>query len=408
MNKNFKLFILGRFVSILGTGIQNIALPLYILDITKSAVMFGKFVSLTILPSILILPFVGVIADKLNKKKIMVNCDIVSGILTFLMFLLVKYAKNPFYLLIVLQVLLLSVNSFFVSSTMAFFSEIVEGKDLKKASGISEVNNNLGKIVAPVIGGIIFMNFGIKWIFIINSISFFLSAVTEMFIKYKKIKNNKEFKISFNMFFKDIKEVIEYISKKNKLKEIVILAVFLNVILMPIFTVVLPYGFRVILKMNSKEIGTIETIFVVGTLVSSILYTKYNEKLKFGKYLLLLIFNLLLFAYGIIFKSLTTDIFIYTLILYLLFSSLLTFINIPIMVEFQQLVDNNIKSRFFSIFIFLSQILVPLTSYIYGKILQNFKINIFLFICSILSIFFLIILKNQFKKINAFVGVENK
>ncbi|BDU49769.1 MFS transporter [Haliovirga abyssi] len=397
MGRRFYLYILGRLVSIIGTGVQMLALPLYVLDISKSAAVMGGFVAVTTLPSIIFLPFFGVIADKKNKKNIMVLSDILSGITTLFMFLTIFFNFNSIYILGFLQMILLLINSFFYSSTMAFFGEIVQEKDLQKASSISETNNNIAKLGAPFLGGIIYMAYGIKLIFLINSISFFISALLEKFIKYefKKVENNNKLKLK--NFIEDIKETLIYINSYLDLKEVVILAIFLNLFVMPLFSVVLPYGLRVVLKVNSSEYGIIETIFALGTIVGSLVYGMLNNKVKFKKYYLLGAFFIILFIYGISFNIGIKNVFMLSSIFFMIFSLMITIINLPLMVEFQKLVDNKIKARFFSIFMFLSQILVPLTSYLFGLMVSKINIYLFIYFISISSIIFLLIMKKRYE-----------
>jgi len=79
--KNFVLFALGRLVSLVGSGIQMVAIPLYILDLTGSGAAMGIFTLLGMIPRLLAAPFAGVIGDRWNRKKIMVWTDFLRGIL---------------------------------------------------------------------------------------------------------------------------------------------------------------------------------------------------------------------------------------------------------------------------------------------------------------------------------------
>ena len=83
--RNFLLYSAGRLVSLIGTGVQMIALPLYILDLTGSGTLMGTFALLSMLPGLIFSPIAGVLGDRMNRKKIMVNMDYLRGIIILFM-----------------------------------------------------------------------------------------------------------------------------------------------------------------------------------------------------------------------------------------------------------------------------------------------------------------------------------
>lgn len=76
LQTNFRLYYFGRLVSLLGSGIQSLALSLYILDITGSGAAMGTFLLITMLPRIVFAPLAGVLGDRLNRKWLMAYLDL--------------------------------------------------------------------------------------------------------------------------------------------------------------------------------------------------------------------------------------------------------------------------------------------------------------------------------------------
>ena len=85
--KNITLLLLGRTVSRFGSAFYLIALPLYILQLTGSLAQTGVFFSLSSLPALAVTPFLGVFVEKINRKHLLVICDILTAILYALLFL---------------------------------------------------------------------------------------------------------------------------------------------------------------------------------------------------------------------------------------------------------------------------------------------------------------------------------
>ena len=84
-NKNFNLYLFGKFISLIGSGIQNIALPLYVIKMTESGKIMGLFSVITMIPVLILTPFSGVIGDRLNRKAIMISMDFFRGLLILIM-----------------------------------------------------------------------------------------------------------------------------------------------------------------------------------------------------------------------------------------------------------------------------------------------------------------------------------
>ena len=87
-SKDFILVVFGQIVSLFGNQILRFALPLYLLNQTGSAVLFGTIMAISVIPMIIFYPIGGIIADRVNKRNIMVILDFCTAILIFLFYLL--------------------------------------------------------------------------------------------------------------------------------------------------------------------------------------------------------------------------------------------------------------------------------------------------------------------------------
>ena len=88
LSKDFILVVIGQIICIFGNQILRYALPLYLLNQTGSPVLFGTILAVSFIPMILLFPIGGIIADRVNKRNIMVVLDFGTAILIFLFYLL--------------------------------------------------------------------------------------------------------------------------------------------------------------------------------------------------------------------------------------------------------------------------------------------------------------------------------
>jgi DHA3 family macrolide efflux protein-like MFS transporter len=185
VNTNLILLLLGRMVSDTGTSIQMVVIPLYIIDVGSSAATVGMFVFLALMPTLLVYPLAGVLGDRLNRKTIMVTTDFASAGIILSLALASHLEKMSLTLLLAVQVIVSLLNGLFDPATKGMLPQLVEQDKLTQANSAATSFRTLSALLGPVIGAILYANFGITVLFFINGISFLLSASSEMLIKYK-------------------------------------------------------------------------------------------------------------------------------------------------------------------------------------------------------------------------------
>jgi len=189
--KNFWLYAAGRFVSLIGSGVQYLALSLYILDITGSGTMMGTFLVVSMLPRVIFAPFAGVVGDRFNRKKIMVYLDFARGVLIFLLAFIAYKGMLSLVVIYISQLLISTLDIFFDPATGAMVPDIVPKEKLTRANSILGSINSFSYIIGPAVGGILYP-LGIGIVFILNASSFIASGISEMFIEYKQTTEKKK------------------------------------------------------------------------------------------------------------------------------------------------------------------------------------------------------------------------
>ena len=80
IKKNFAIIAAGQLISLLGSAVQRFGMSLYLLDLTGSPELFAAVLAVSMLPYVLLAPAAGKITDSFSKKKVMIGCDIFSGV----------------------------------------------------------------------------------------------------------------------------------------------------------------------------------------------------------------------------------------------------------------------------------------------------------------------------------------
>ena len=358
---NIKLLLLGRAVSLFGSTIYLIVLPLYILNTTKNLKTTGIFFAAVNFPTIIVSIFIGTIIEKFNKKNIILICDFLTSMLYFVLFLYLKNFNSLSFLFLI-SFFINIISKFFEIASKVLFSEINSPETLEKYNGLQSFMENTIIIVGPVIGTYLFVTFDFNLILIIVSLGYFLSFLQELFIKYEKNTNLSKKKSSF---FKDFKEGINYIKNNKIIFNFFILVMFLNFFIANNDEIINP---GILIKkygISEKLFGFSATSYGAGSVIAGI-FIYYNNKFKFLKKLkLLFILNsslmcLLGLLSIILFKYNHYIYFTVFIFFQFLIGMITTFVNVPLISSFQKNVEIEYQSRFFSILSFFSGGLIPL------------------------------------------------
>ena len=184
-------------------------IPLYIIDTGGSAATVGLFSFLSLIPIILIYPFAGVAGDRLNRKSIMVGTDLANGLIILGLAFAAYSGRMGLALLFAVQVLTSILYGFFDPATKGMLPQVVPKEELTKANSTVASLRIFSSLLSPVIGAAVYASQGIAVLFLINGISFLLSAGSEMLIRYKHIK--RDVVVGVSGLSRDLSEGVKFV-----------------------------------------------------------------------------------------------------------------------------------------------------------------------------------------------------
>lgn len=299
-HKDFTLVVTGQIISLFGNAVVRFALPLYLLKVTGSSILFGIVTAIAVIPQIILTPIGGVIADRVNKKKIMVVLDFFTAVLILMcMMLLGKW--NLVILLVITLMILYGIQGTYQPAVQASIPALCNEKNLLKGNAVVNQVNTFASILGPVLGGALYGKYGIKVVLLLSIICFFLSAIMEVFIV---IPHNRE-KMEggfFSIAKKDFKESLIFVSKKKPiLAKVIIILAFLNLFQTSLLLVAMPVVVTQIFGMSEAMYGYGQGAVGLGGLIGGILVGVLSEKLKFrNSYFFLILATISLFPIGIV------------------------------------------------------------------------------------------------------------
>lgn len=287
--RDFTLVVIGQIISLFGNAILRFALPLYLLRETGSSTLFGIVTACSFAPMVVLSMIGGVLADRVNKRNIMVGLDFGTAIL-ILIFCLSLGNLPTVPLFIVVLMLLYGISGTYQPSVQASIPLLVSSEKLMAGNAVINQVNTLSGLLGPVIGGVMFGMWGIDPILILSIVCFTFSAIMEIFIHIpheKRMPNSKILTIVGN----DLKDSYYFVkTEKPIFFSVVFLISIFNLVLSAVMIVGTPILVTQVLKMSDTMYGLTQGTLALGGLCGGILTAVIAEKLKLkNSYFLLLI-----------------------------------------------------------------------------------------------------------------------
>lgn len=279
LSKNFVLLILGQVSSLFGNLILRLALSMYVLELTGSAAIFAGLLSATTIPTILLSPFGGILADRANKRNIMVALDALTGI-SVLCSAVALSTDNALSVIGILLVLLSVLGAFETPTVQACIPTMLTGDDITKGNAVVNQMASISYLISPMLGSVLYVAFGLKPVMYASVLCFFLTALIECFIKLEHKKRNGH-QNGLAMVKRDFSESIRFMASEQPgiLKMLLVSALF-RFFVSGITLVGLPYIVRTILELNAEYYGAAESMLAVATIAGSIAAGVLIGKLK--------------------------------------------------------------------------------------------------------------------------------
>jgi MFS family permease len=169
---NYRLYYIGQAVSLSGTWMQMTAQAWLVLTLTHSSTALGVIIGLQTLPVLLLGPYGGVIADRVDKRRLSIMLQSAMGVQALILGLLTVTGEVRYWQIGVLAALLGLNNAFENPARQSFMLEMVGPEHLRNAVSLNSVMANTARVVGPAIAGILIATVGLGICFLVNAASF--------------------------------------------------------------------------------------------------------------------------------------------------------------------------------------------------------------------------------------------
>jgi MFS family permease len=275
--KKFKYFFFSQLISDIGNWLDFTALFIIMAYKWNLGADYLAIYAVAVgIPWVIVGPFGGVLADRLNLKKLMIMTDLTRGFIV-LSFIFV----NDFFLLIALVFLKSCISTLFEPARNISIKTLVPEKDLMKANSLNQLSMHSSKIIGPALGSLIMTMYGTEILFILDALTFFLAAlIIGVFLNFP-YRDSSDKSWSFKSFVYELGNGYKFIKSNLALKNLLLLNtfVFFNIFLFDSLGVLLAK------KIGFQEhiFGIFITVVALGSVLGAFLINHFEKKLSISK-----------------------------------------------------------------------------------------------------------------------------
>ena len=299
--RNFTLLILGQVSSLTGNYTLKFALSMYVLEQTGSASIFAGMLSAALLPTVLLSPFGGILADRANRKHIMVALDALSGLSVLAAGLLLPLGRELWVIGALL--VLLSVLAAFESPTVqACVPQMVSPQNLVQGNAVVSQVSAVTSLATPFLGSLFYTAFGIGPVFAAAVVCFWLTALLECMIHLEYQKPPRTAGIGA-IVREDLAVSAHFLRREQPdILKLLLLAALAGMFVSGTAVVGFPYLVRTVLGLSATYYGAAESAMGAAAILGSLCAGLLGKKLRVRDLsAIFLSFGLSLFPIGLSF-----------------------------------------------------------------------------------------------------------
>jgi DHA3 family macrolide efflux protein-like MFS transporter len=370
-------FMISQTVSLLGSMVVMYAIMWYVTLSTQSGIMMTIYVLTTFIPSILISPFAGVWADRLNRKKLMIIADLSIAAVTLLISVLFFMGIRDIWIIFVVSIVRAFGQAVHQPAVSAVYPQIVPPEYLVKVQGIAQGIQSSSMIIMPLLAGLLLATIPLEYILLIDVVTAIIAVV--LLVWFVRIPQHaaETSKQEIN-YFKDIKDGLSYTFNHKFVFRIMIFGfLFMLLVAAPMFLTYLQVA-RVF-GPEAWRLATLEAVFGIGMLSGSLLISVWGG---FKNRLITYFISYIALGLGTIVIGIPFNFFFYVSMWAVV--GFFVAISSPLLVGLiQEKVNPEYIGRVFSVYGLINSISMPLGMLVFGPISDFYDISLIILLSGV-------------------------
>ena len=365
LGRDFSIYWFGQAISVMGTAFTQYGLPLLVFRLTGSALNLAFSQISVYLPYVLFGLFIGAWTDRMDRKKMLIWVNALRGVtIAFVPILALIGTLNVYWVY----------GVSFINSVLAVFAgaaqtavipNLVEKDQLVKANGRITLTESIAKVGGPILAGILISFAPVETIFLVDSISFFVIAVSLLFIKGSFKQTHPNGKPAEKNVFREIKEGLDFLKQQKMVLSATMLATLANLLMITAATQQITLVKREF-QATDQQVSLMFAASGVGAIIFSFLVSRLPKRWGFGR---IAIFSQMIIGVLVLMLG-SVPIFELAPLLSVFISGCNVIFNIQFTSLVQLCVPNRLLGRVSSTILVLAFVAIPVGSLVGGSAIE--------------------------------------
>ena len=360
---NFRTYIIGQAISLIGTWLQVTAQSWVVWELTHSEASLGIVAMLNALPTLFLSPWAGVLADRLNRQKLLVFTQAGLMLLAAVLAVLVQFHYVTIWHVYLLSLLGGFFGTLDFPTQSAFLGDLAGLSNVRKAVNMNAMFFQASRMIGPALAGFIIARWGSPTAFWLNSISFLVVIFTILIVKVSSVERSPR----TNSIFQDLREGVTYLSKQPRMQDLLLMSITITSFALSLFSVMPAFAAET-LGGDAQTLGSLMAASGAGALVSVIVISPIVQADRHvGRNMLL----------SLVWAGLWITVF--SRATHLIFGMIALFflsVSLPLVIAMslgliQVLAPKEMRARLLSLFTMISFGLQPISSLIVGNLSER-------------------------------------
>jgi MFS family permease len=264
-HRNFRLFFIGQGISLVGTWMQNVGEGWLILTLTNSPFYVGLTAALSSIGVLLFSLYAGVIADRADKRRVIIFMQLAFMLEAFAVSILVWTGVVAVWQVLVLATILGIASAFDIPMRQSFLVEMVGKDDLMNAIALNSSLFNAARVIGPALAGLLIGAVGIAWCYFLNGLSYI--AVIAGLLMMRLPQSPRPAKTT--SVWSGFREVLVFLRSDRRLRALIILTSILSVFGFPYISM-MPVFARDVLHRGAAGYGALTSSIGIGAVIGAL------------------------------------------------------------------------------------------------------------------------------------------
>ena len=265
--RTFVIIWIGQVISIVGSGLTHFGIGVWIFEKTGDAMPFTLTVLFGSLPQVFLLPIAGSLADRWNRRWLMILADTGNALATLAVVLLLQFDSLQVWHIYLLSAVGSAFGTFQRPAYQASITMLVPKKDLTRANGMVQSAGALGGILAPMLAGFLFVTIGLSGIVLIDFVTYFFAVFALLLVRIPQPKVEFSTEDQKSTVVRDIRFAWQYLRERPGLLGLLFYYASVNFFLSIVFVL---SGPLVLSQHDARVFGFIQMVMGIGGLAGGV------------------------------------------------------------------------------------------------------------------------------------------